>query len=128
MTNELKLIVAGSRDFNDYVLLSSELNKLANGDFADRAVSIVSGMARGADAMAAHFARENGVMLYEYPADWDRLGKGAGFARNAQMAKDSDALLAFWDGRSPGTAHMIKTMTNMGKSVRVVKYVVGQIS
>lgn len=127
-STEIKLIVAGSRDFNDYALLSETLNEMANGVYADKEVSIVSGMARGADAMAAHFARENGVVLYECPADWDRLGKGAGFARNAQMARDSDALLAFWDGRSPGTAHMIKTMTNMGKDVRVVKYVVGQIS
>lgn len=122
MTTELKLIVAGSRGFNDYELLCRELIRLANDDFADKAVSIVSGMARGADALAVRFAKENDVVLYEYPADWDSLGKGAGFARNTQMARDSDFLLAFWDGQSNGTAHMIKTMTNMGKSVRVVKY------
>lgn len=118
---EFKLIVAGGRDFNDYGLLSKELNALANGIYADVAVSIVSGMARGADALAVRFAQEHGVQLYEFPADWSQ-GKWAGFLRNKEMAKFSDGLLAFWDGQSRGTRHMIETMEQLKKPVYIVQY------
>ena len=118
---EFRLIVAGSRDFEDYQLLTHCIEDLAKKDYDQYGVSIVSGMARGADAMAAHFAKEHGVKLYEMPADWSQ-GRGAGFARNTNMARFSDGLLAFWDNKSPGTKHMIDTMRKMGKPVTVVRF------
>lgn len=118
---EFKLIVAGGRDFSDYPRLESALLELANGVLKDDAVSIVSGMARGADALAAHFARENNVKLYEMPADWS-TGRGAGYARNAEMAQFADGVLAFWDGKSRGTRHMIETMDRLNKRVWIIRY------
>jgi hypothetical protein len=119
---EFKLIVAGGRDFDDYQTLHDTLMQLANTVYHDRAVSIVSGMARGADALGGKFARENDVKLYEFPADWEEYGKRAGFIRNQQMADFSDGLLAFWDGKSRGTAHMIETMRKAGKPVHLIRY------
>jgi len=120
--NEFKLIVAGGRDFDDYFLLKGWVNRLANETYAERAVSIVSGMARGADALGTQFAKEHGVRLYEFPADWDQYGKRAGFMRNEQMGRFSDGLLAFWDIRSKGTAHMIEFMRKLNKPVHIVTY------
>jgi len=119
---EFKLIVAGGRDFNSYGAVSEEINHLANGELAERAVSIVSGMARGADRLAWQFAKREGVQVYEFPADWDTHGKAAGHIRNREMAKFADGLMAFWDGESRGTANMIETMQRMGKPVRVIRY------
>lgn len=119
---EFKLIVAGGRDFNDYDLLSRVLIAMADVELADKAVSIVSGMARGADRLAVQFAREHGVKLYEFPADWDSYGKYAGYYRNKKMGNFSDGLLAFWDGKSRGTKHMIEYMQGLGKPVQVVEY------
>ena len=118
---EFKLIVAGGRDFNDAHLLIKELVCLADVVYHDQNVSIVSGMARGADLIAAHFAQANNVMLYEMPADWTK-GRGAGYARNADMAEFADGLLTFWDGESRGTKHMIETMRFKGKPTYVVMY------
>ena len=124
--NEFKLIVAGGRDFLDYTLLSHELMHLVIGPLApykDHDVSIVSGMARGADALGAKFARANGVQLYEFPADWDKHGKRAGFMRNEQMGNFADGLVAFWDGKSKGTKHMIDFMQcSVAKPVHIVHY------
>lgn len=120
MTKEFKLIVAGSRTFNDYELLSRTLFAYAEDIDAD--VSIVSGMARGADALAVKFAKEHNVKLYEYPADWGKYGKRAGYVRNEQMGNDSDELLAFWDGHSRGTEHMIKHMLRQNKPVITIKF------
>lgn len=120
MPNEYKLIVAGGRDFDDYKLLSKSIWSFANA--TDDEISIISGMAKGADSMAAYWARENNVMLYEYPANWNGLGKKAGFIRNTEMGKAADGALIFWDGKSRGTEHMIKFMEQLKKPVIIVNY------
>lgn len=119
---ELKLIVAGGRDFNNYEQLSRAIHKFEQTQFIDAQISIVSGMARGADALGVRFAKENNVVLYEFPADWEKYGKAAGFKRNTEMAMFSHALIAFWDGKSSGTRHMIRTMKQHGKFVQVISY------
>ena len=118
---EFRLIVAGGRDFNDYNLLATQIDALANGTYAKYEVSIVSGMARGADSLAVKFARNHDVMLHEFPADWSQ-GRGAGFNRNRHMAMFADGLLAFWDRKSLGTAHMIESMRRLEKPVVIVYY------
>lgn len=114
---EYKLIVAGGRDFNDFVRLETALLKLCTGTgaLANVDVSIVSGMAKGADALAVAFAAKHGVKLYEMPANWNKYGKCAGFERNSEMAAMADGLMAFWDGESRGTKHMIDTMKKANK-------------
>lgn len=119
---ELKLIVAGGRDFNDYELLSTTVMYLANRVYQASQVSIVCGMARGADMLGHHFATEHDVKVYEFPANWSGLGKRAGFMRNTEMGKFADSLVVFWDGKSHGTKHMMDFMTQLGKPVHVVKY------
>lgn len=119
--NELKLIVAGGRDFADYKLLEEVLWDISKCMSEDIGVSLVSGMARGADALAVRFARENNIKLHEFPANWN-LGKSAGYKRNTQMAQFADGLLAFWNKSSKGTQHMIQCMERLGKPVRIVHY------
>lgn len=119
---EFKLIVAGGRDFTDYERVHAEIFSLAENELGDHAVSIVSGMARGADAMGTAVARNENIKLYEFPADWNQYGKRAGMIRNSNMAHFADGLLAFWDGKSRGTAHMIRYMRSLGKDVRVISY------
>lgn len=120
--DEFKLVIAGGRDFNDYEEVNRQLIRLANGELAAYAVSVVSGMARGADALGAAVARDLGVQLYEFPADWNQYGKRAGILRNEEMGRFADGLLAFWDGHSRGTKHMIEFMQGQGKPVRVIRY------
>ena len=122
VVQEFKLIVAGGRDFNDYALLSKTLNELANDEYADKAVSIVSGMARGADALAHRFAMENGVAVYEFPTDWFKHGKSADYQRNKEMVLFADGLLAFWDGKSKDTKHMIDTARQFHLPTIVMPY------
>lgn len=120
--DEFKLIVAGGRDFTDAALLERVLIALADVEYADKAISIVSGMARGADALGYQFALTYDVKCYPFPADWSTHGKRAGFVRNAAMADFADGLVAFHDGESKGTQHMINTMRAMRKPVTVINY------
>ena len=70
--------------------------------------------------MGEAYAIERNLPLLRFPANW-KYGKHAGKIRNAQMAEAAHALIAFWDGKSPGTAHMIKTAKDKGLAVQVIK-------
>jgi len=37
------------------------------------------------------------------------------------MAQAGDILIVFWDGQSPGTAHLVQCMRQVGKPVVVVR-------
>lgn len=116
------LVVAGGRDFTDRDLLDSEIHKLRTGKLAGQDIVIISGMARGADIMAWQFAQREGLKCWEFVADWDTHKKAAGIIRNKEMSEVADGLLAFWDGQSRGTKHMIDTMKKLNKPVRTVRY------
>jgi len=115
----MKVIIAGGRDFMDYGLLKTK----CDGFFRNsKGVEIVCGKAKGADSLGELYANENGLPLHEFPANWNMHGKAAGPIRNEEMGNFGDALVAFWDGKSRGTKHMIDYMKGLGKPVRVVHY------
>ena len=85
-------------------------------------ITVVCGKAKGSDTLGEQYAKEHGYEVQYFPADWNRYGKVAGYIRNTTMAKNADALVAFWDGESPGTKHMIETAQSLGLRVRVKTY------
>ena len=115
----MNIIIAGSRNFNDYNLLKSSCDNLLT-QFTN--IEIVSGTARGADKLGERYAREKGYDIKEFPANWDKFGKSAGYIRNDEMAKYADMLIAFWDGTSKGTKHMIDLANKRGIRVEIVRY------
>ena len=117
-----KVIVAGSRGFSNYKLLKETCNSTLREKKKTHNVIIVSGHAKGADLAGEQYANEEKLDLEIFPADWKKYGKSAGFRRNEQMAEFADALIAFWDGKSHGTKHMIDIATEKGMNVRIVKY------
>ena len=112
-----KVIVAGSRTFQNYPLLCKELDKIK-----EQIGEVVSGEARGADALGLTYAYDNDIKVKGFPADWERYGKSAGFVRNGEMADYADCLIAFWDGQSVGTKDMIDKMEKLGKEVHIIYY------
>jgi len=120
---QYRLIIAGGRDFNDAVLLASVMEPvITNVTTQGLQLIIISGTARGADTLGARYARDNGIAVEEYPADWDRHGKSAGYKRNEQMADVADGVLVFWDGFSKGTKHMIDIAKRRQLELHIVKY------
>ena len=119
---EFRVIIAGGRDFSDYELLKRKVLFYTNEVNKDNLIIILSGKAKGADSLGEKLAKEIGWKVLEYPADWDTNGKSAGYIRNIEMAKNADALIAFWDEKSRGTKHMIDTAEKNNLLVRIVKY------
>ena len=111
----MKLIIAGSRTFTDYQQLCQVLAPDRH-----RIAQVLTGGARGADALGKRWAWSKQVPWKGFKAYWERCGKSAGVRCNHQMARAGDVLVAFWDGQSPGTAHMIQCMQELGKPVVVV--------
>ena len=117
---DYRVIIAGSRSFNDYELLREQCLSILQEKMRTHRVVIVSGHARGADSLGERFAKEFSLPFELHPAKWRLLGKAAGMVRNAEMAKCSDALIAFWDGESSGTRHMISFARKRGLEVSVI--------
>lgn len=118
----MKLIIAGGRDFGDYNALSVAVKTIQADIPEDEDIAIVSGTARGADRLGEQFAELNDIRVVKYPANWDYYGKSAGFRRNEEMARNATHLLAFWDGTSRGTEHMINTAKRFELKTTVVSY------
>ncbi len=127
---KFRAIVAGSRGFRNYSLLTSTLiNYFAPKGIPPEDVEIISGTAEGADTLGEKFATRAGCKLTKMPADWDKHGKSAGFIRNWDMAKyaSSDESIKgicflFWDGDSKGTMHMKNLAEKEGLETHVINY------
>ena len=114
-----KVIIAGCRDFDDYPLLERVCDYyLQNKDD----IEVVSGRATGADTLGEEYARSRSHKLKYFPANWKKYGASAGPHRNSEMGDYADALIAFWDGKSKGTHHMIKYAMRNGLRVKVHQY------
>jgi hypothetical protein len=115
----MKVIIAGSRDFNDY----NELCKFCDHVLQNqKEIEVVSGTAKGADQLGEKYATERGYTIKQFPADWDKHGRSAGYIRNEEMAKYADALIAFWNGNSKGTEHMINLAKKYNLKIKVRNY------
>lgn len=113
----MRVIVAGGRDFDNYDLLKRVLDEQAH-----MITRVVSGDAQGADRLGERWGIETGNKVRYFPADWESYGKSAGYKRNLQMADYADGLIAFWDGKSKGTKHMIDIALEKELWVKVYRY------
>ena len=111
---EYRVIVCGSRKWRDRDAITDRLFHLPP-------CVVVHGNAGGADRIAHQEAQKLGLLVEPHPADWKRFGKKAGPIRNLEMAKaGADLCIAFWDGASTGTAHMIDVAQYHGIPTEIV--------
>ncbi len=88
----MKVWVCGSRHWTDWKLIETHLKMLLPG------TTIISGAARGADKMAAMIGAKLGLEVQEFPADWAKFGRAAGYRRNLVML-----------GQKPNLAELISS-------------------
>lgn len=129
----MRVVIAGSRGIKDYELLEKAV---AESGF--EITTVISGNAYyGVDKLGEHWAEEHNIPVEYYPADWSNIshpdavvltnkyGKPydvtAGHRRNEIMAKNADALLTLWDGKSKGTKNMMELAAQYGLSCYCVK-------
>lgn len=114
-------LIVGSRNFDNYQVFKQKMEVLLS---KQHRVVIVSGGARGADAMAERYAEEKGYPCIIFEADWS-LGKKAGFIRNRKMhefisKQKRRGCVAFWDGKSTGTAQSFELAKQYDNPIRTI--------
>jgi hypothetical protein len=116
---EYKCIIAGSRSFVDTQFAFDALDAL---DF--KIVEVISGGAKGSDAIGEEWARQRGIPVKRFLPDWDRYGKAAGPMRNeamaayaAEISEYAGALVCFWNGESPGSKNMVSVAIKAGLKI-----------
>ena len=110
----MKVAVIGSRS-----LYIQDLEKY----LPENVTEIVSGGARGIDSCARAYAERNGIKLTEFLPEYDLYGRTAPLKRNIQIIEYADEVVAIWDGKSGGTAFVIRECRKRGKPVKV--YTIG---
>ena len=112
----MKLAIVGSRSFNDYDMLVDFIEENYN---VEDITHVISGGAKGADALGERFANDFIKETIIFPAEWEKYGKSAGFKRNVEIIKNCDECVCFWDGQSHGTKHDIDLCEKMKKPYKI---------
>ena len=108
VVKDIKIAIIGSRKFNDYEYFKKTINRLI---LNYKKFSFVSGDAKGADKFAERYAKDNNIEINIIQTKWYVEGvidNKAGYDCNIEIWKNSDIGIAFWDGKSKGTAHSFK--------------------
>lgn len=110
----MRVIIAGSRQIDtDQELVWLVADAVVKSGF--KITEVVSGAARGIDLAGECWAKAMTppIPIKQFPADWAKHGKPAGYIRNAQMVDYADALIAITKG-SKGTAITIDLARRKG--------------
>lgn len=111
----MRLLICGSRGYTDYDSILRTVNRLSRCHTIE---CIIQGGARGADKLASKVASNLRIPCEEYPAEWEKFGKAAGYQRNARMLAEGkpDYVLAFNLGSTitRGTGDMVRRAQRVG--------------
>ncbi len=108
----MRLAITGSRKYTDYEELKRVVKSLA-----PNTEVIISGGAKGADQLAARYAKEHGLELEEIRPDYKRhFAKVAPLIRNSEIVAKADKVIAFYyQTQSGGTLDTAKKAMAAGK-------------
>jgi hypothetical protein len=106
-----RVVVCGGRDGNRVGLVDYALSVVRR---AYGVACIIEGGATGYDRLCRRWAREVGVSVETYEADWNGQGRAAGPKRNQRMIDEGkpDMGVSFPGGR--GTADMVRRLRAAG--------------
>jgi hypothetical protein len=112
----MRVLVCGGRDYAN----QSEVEYQLGGIHGETPIThVIAGAASGADTLAVMWAKDEHIKVTEFPANWKKHGKAAGYIRNKQMLDQGnpELVVAFPGGR--GTEMMCKLAEDAG--VRVIR-------
>lgn len=99
----MKTIIAGTRIITEYAIVCAAV--AASGFVITQ---VVSGVGEGVDRLGERWGYQHDLPIARFVADWKTHGIAAGPLRNGEMAAYADALILVWDGKSRGSADMLR--------------------
>jgi hypothetical protein len=115
----VRVLVCGDRNWTEQVPIYMRLRQLP------RDTVVIHGCARGADTIGGQVARSLGFKVLEFPADWDKYGKGAGPIRNQQMLDEGKPELVLAFHRNFADSKGTKDMVSRAKKANIPCEVIG---
>lgn len=129
------VIFAGTRSIKHSSIAAIDMLIYESGFEVTEVVSGEDGYDRSTDMMSIAWGITHGLPVHRRPADWNdlshpdrrirthRFGRQydaeAGPRRNRQMVTEGEALIACWDGKSAGTAGVVRLAKAAGLRVYV---------
>jgi YspA, cpYpsA-related SLOG family len=107
---EIFVLVTGYREWQDRGVVARELAEIASRHTNAECITLVHGACHGADTIAENEALDLGWTAIRVPAEWKRIGRAAGPARNQLMIDrySPHYVLAFVHPASRGTLDCIE--------------------
>ncbi len=107
-----RILICGDRDWTDVETIENFIRSLPPDTV------IIHGNSRGANKIAEREAKEHGLIVKGYSADWNQYGRAAGPIRNKRMLLEGrpDRVVAFHNdlSKSRGTADMLRQAEKRG--------------
>ncbi len=113
------IVIGGCRNFKNYDFFKKTLDCYLQAE-KKNPITILSGHCSGVDQMAERYAKEKGIKLMLFPAEWNKYGRAAGPIRNEEVVKLADTVIAFWDGQSKGTKNLISLAKQYNKILNII--------
>lgn len=108
----MRILITGSRNWTD----ENFIRKVLHSKQSSEPITLISGAAKGADAICEKIAHELGWKVERYPADWNKWGTRAGYIRNSFMVNECspDLCIGFVLNDSKGALMTIGLSHNAG--------------
>lgn len=121
----MKFLVCGGRDFGlnpeekHFVYLWLDI--LISFEKYD-IIEVIHGAAKGVDSLVGNWCEDKNIACTEFPAEWNKYRKAAGYIRNKQMLDEGkpDWVIAFPGGK--GTQMMINLAKKNKTKVKIIDY------
>jgi hypothetical protein len=112
----VRVFAGGSRSIGDRGVIDAKIKALP------RCAVILTSRTHGASAAIRDATIRCGLRLEVWTAMTDRYAtaEDAYFARDEEMIRSADRVLAFWDGESAGTAHELSYARSLSKPIDLV--------
>lgn len=119
------VFVCGGRDFVDEFTLAGALKTACKG--LSKVIIVHGACPSGADQLADDWGLSKRHTVKRFHADWSTHGKAAGPIRNAEMVDylktvQLVAAIVCWDGKSKGTADMVRRLDEAKIKYRLISY------
>lgn len=116
-----RIIIIGSRRRDDavadWLIIENDFLKI----YVPGDIIVSGGCPKGGDRFAEALSAKYQVPIIIFPADWKRFGRGAGFIRNTDIAKNGDVLIAcVAPDRKGGTEDTIKKFKKFNPEGEVI--------
>lgn len=114
-----RVFIGGSRTLSDLGPIDSRIRLLP------AHAIVLTSRTTGASAAVRRVVQERGLEMEVWTARLDQFptDEAAYFARDEEMIRSADLVIAFWDGRSSGTAHELDYAKRIGKATELVRMV-----